>query len=208
MLEKLVTLTIQSNHLYLVDFGRGKIMIDAGWAGTLPRLKAELKTAGVSSNEIRYVMATHYHPDHGGLVQEVKRAFGASLIFHERQFAGLEELKAFYARKASVEYVPARIEKDDLLLRSAPDDNYAVLHSLGVRGWIVETPGHSDDSISLVLENGWAFTGDLHPPQYAPPEFSADICASWKRLLERGATRIHPAHTNPYPAQDIYVNLC
>jgi glyoxylase-like metal-dependent hydrolase (beta-lactamase superfamily II) len=207
-LENLLILTIQSTHFYLVDFGRGKIMVDVGWAGSLRQLKAALKSTGVEPREIRYLLATHYHPDHGGLVQEAKRDFGASLIIHERQLPGLEELRAFYARKGSAEYVPVVIEKGDLLLKRVPDDNRATLRALGIHGAIVETPGHSEDSVSLVLENGWAFTGDLHPPDYAPPESYQTICASWKKLLERGAKQFYPAHAGSFPAEEIRFDLC
>lgn len=203
----MLTLTIQSTHFYLVGCTGGWLLVDAGRAGSLPRLKAELKGLDVAPSTIRFVMATHYHPDHGGLVQEVKRGLGARLIIHERQLPGLEELKAFYARKSGGLYVPAAVEQSDLLLKSAPDDNHAVLQPLGIQGAIVETPGHSDDSVSLVLDSGEAFTGDLHLPGYATPENFEITCESWRRLVHRGAHWVYPAHGIPFDQHEIMTQL-
>src|SRR5260370_1294944 len=46
-------------------------------------------------------------------------------------------------------------------------ESRALLARLGIGGEIVPTPGHSDDSVSLVLDDGSAFTGDLTPPGLA-----------------------------------------
>ncbi len=40
----------------------------------------------------------------------------------------------------------------------------------GVRGEILKTPGHSDDSVSLVLDSGMVFVGDLHRPNFVMNE--------------------------------------
>lgn len=197
----MITLTVQSTHVYLAGCEQGWLLVDAGWAGTLPRLETGLKRCGVAPQEIRFVLATHYHPDHGGLVQEVKRAFGARLILHERQIPGLAELRAFYARKPGKAYLPVEIEPGDVLLRSALDDNHAALLALGIHGAVVETPGHSDDSVCVVLGGGEAFTGDLHLPGLSLPGTLEATCESWRRLLRRGACVFYPAHAEPFPME-------
>ncbi len=40
----------------------------------------------------------------------------------------------------------------------------AFLARIGILGEIISTPGHSDDSVTLILDQGVAFTGDLTPP--------------------------------------------
>jgi hypothetical protein len=44
---------------------------------------------------------------------------------------------------------------------------------LGMESEIVPTPEHSDDSVSLILDEGMAFTGDL--PKVRPRELSHNI---------------------------------
>jgi glyoxylase-like metal-dependent hydrolase (beta-lactamase superfamily II) len=206
-LENLLTITIRSTHFYLIDFGKGKLLVDVGWAGSLARLKGELKSLEINPREISYILATHYHPDHGGLVQEVKRDFGARLIIHERQIAGITELAGFYAKKGGGDFLPIQVEKGDLLLKSAVDDNRAALKALGLEGVLVETPGHSDDSVTLVLDSGRAFPGDLHPPDYSLPDAYEVTCESWRNLIRHNARLFYPSHSEPFSVDVIQNQL-
>lgn len=66
-MENLVTLTLRSAHKYLLETGQGKFMVDAGWAGSLPALRSQLKRFGLDLSQVRYVLITHHHVDHAGL---------------------------------------------------------------------------------------------------------------------------------------------
>ena len=79
-------------------------------------------------------------------------------------------------------------------------ESRALLARLGIAGEILPTPGHSDDSVSLLLDSGAAFTGDLTHPARVALEDPAVVAASWRLLRERGATHIYPGHG---PAQPI-----
>ena len=201
-MENLVTLTIRSTHYYLIDIGQGKLMVDTGWAGSLPAMKGQLKRFGIELAQIRFVMITHHHPDHAGLTQEIKHASNARLIILEKQIPYLEDLKAFYAGKGG--YTPIQVEANDLVLKSS---NRAELERVGVQGEIVETPGHSDDSVSLVLDTGSAFIGDLHPPDFVREEALALTCQSWKKLQRLNAGTIYPAHGAPFQLEAIQNSL-
>ena len=192
-LESLVAITIRSTHYYLIDTGQGKLMVDTGWAGSLPALKSQLKRYAIDLAQIRYIMITHHHPDHAGLTQEIKRANKARLIILEKQIPFLENLSAFYKEKGL--YVSIQIEANDLVLKSS---NRADLNRIGIQGEIVETPGHSDDSVSLVLDSGMAFIGDLHLPDLVPDEMRDATCQSWKKLLGLKVKTVYPAHGNPF----------
>ena len=69
-----------------------------------------------------------------------------------------------------------------------------VLADIGIAGEIVLTPGHSDDSVSLLLDNGCAFTGDLPHPSMVTDDNAAAVSRSWQELRRRGATTIYPGH--------------
>ena len=56
------------------------------------------------------------------------------------------------------------------------------------------TPGHSDDSVSLLLDDGSAFTGDLTLPARIGLEVAVTVSASWRLLRECGAKRVYPGH--------------
>jgi ribonuclease/clavin/mitogillin len=74
-----------------------------------------------------------------------------------------------------------------------PGASRAVLAGIGLAGEILHTPGHSDDSVSVLLDDGSAFTGDLtHPAMFGEDDASAVAAASWRMLRQRGATRVYP----------------
>ena len=73
-------------------------------------------------------------------------------------------------------------------------ESRALLEKIGIPGEILYTPGHSDDSVSLLLEDGSVFTGDLTPLEGAWGEAGEVVKASWQLLKEKGARRIYPAH--------------
>ena len=134
---------------------------------------------------------THYHPDHAGLVQEVKDA-GLQHIILEEQVAAIPLLKTYM--KPNSGYAEIRLD-DSFQLATA--ESRAWLTRLGLSGEMIATPGHSADSISLVLDEGLAFTGDLHPPKMGGPE----LAGSWAKLRGLHVRTIHPGHgpSRPIP---------
>lgn len=73
-------------------------------------------------------------------------------------------------------------------------ESRALLATIGIRGELVHTPGHSPDSISLLLDDGSVFTGDLTHPMLIGEDAAATTNASWDRLKAGGATTVYPGH--------------
>jgi ribonuclease/clavin/mitogillin len=184
----LINVGYSSTHYYLIQQGPKRLLVDVGIPGSLPRLIANLKRYDLTLDRIDYLLATHYHPDHAGIAQDVKN-HGVRLVVLDIQQNALVQQTRYV--KPDSGYLPIRAD-DNLVLTAA--DSRAFLASLGLAGEIVATPGHSDDSISLVLDSGEAFTGDL-PPAFMAEEPSAGIvAASWRALAALGATTIYPGH--------------
>ncbi len=97
-------------------------------------------------------------------------------------------------------YVTIRVEAQDSVLSNSGRDQ---LTALGINGEVVPTPGHSDDSVSLVLDSGAAFVGDLTLPQMADEAAGPVVRASWQALAERGARTIYPGHARPFALDEI-----
>ena len=73
-----------------------------------------------------------------------------------------------------------------------------IVVSIGIQGEILHTPGHSDDSISLLLDDGSVFTGDLTRLEFIGHEEVEVVSASWQLLRDRGAKRVYPGHGPVY----------
>src|SRR5918996_4436679 len=80
----IVNVGYDSTNYYLIESKSGKLLVDCGWPGTLPKFSAELKRKGILLKEIKYLLVTHFHPDHAGLTQELKQ-LGIQFILLESQ---------------------------------------------------------------------------------------------------------------------------
>lgn len=178
----------RSTNYWVVSAGPSHLLVDLGWPGTLGTLRANLHRLDVPLREIRYGLATHYHLDHAGLAQELKQA-GVPLLVLDAQVPAIPLLKRW--TKPQDRYVDITLD-DNTVISFA--ESRAMLERIGLTGEILPTPGHSDDSISLLLDDGSVFTGDLTRPAFIGEEDPAVVLASWRLLRERGAVRVYPGH--------------
>ena len=86
------------------------------------------------------------------------------------------------------------------------------LAPFGISGKVLYTPGHTLGSVSVLLDSGNAFVGDLAmngiPFHFRPglPIFAEDlelVKRSWRLLLDQGAKVIYPGHGKPFRADII-----
>jgi glyoxylase-like metal-dependent hydrolase (beta-lactamase superfamily II) len=186
-MPNIVNVGYASANYYVIASATTKLLIDVGWPGTVPKLQAALKRTGVPLAGIAYLLVTHYHPDHAGAAQELKQQ-GVKLIVLENQVAGIAALRQWM--KPQYHYVDITPE-DNVNVRSA--ESRAFLYGLGLEGEILITPGHSDDSVTLILDSGMAFTGDLPPPgMFGDPQHPAE--RSWALIRAHHVHTVYPGH--------------
>lgn len=176
----------RSTNYWVVSAGMSRLLVDIGWPGTLGTMRASLERLGVPLREIRFALATHYHMDHAGLAEEIKRE-GVRLLVPDVQVAAIPAMKRWM--KPQDRYVEVTMKGSIVL---SCEESRQLLGGIGVAGEVVHTPGHSDDSVSLLLDDGSAFTGDLPPEAYAYDNPVA--MESWRRLRALGARVVYPAH--------------
>ena len=177
-----------STNYYLLESSTANLLIDVGWPGTLPKFLNVLKRKGVNLRGIKYLLVTYYHPDHAGLVQELKNQ-GAQLIVLENQIGFIPELKKYV--KPEQHYV--EIELNDIINITTQESRDFLLR-LGIKGEIIYTPGHSDDSVTLILDEGIGFTGDLPGPMQTAEDSSDPVELSWKIIRTYNIRTIYPGH--------------
>jgi hydroxyacylglutathione hydrolase len=198
---------------------RGVILIDAGLPGRGGRLKRALGDLGIHPGGIQLMVITHGHFDHVGSAKEIKDLTGAKLAMHRPDADWLEH--SLHPRISGVtpwgrviakplnwplpmtKFKPAKV---DIVLG---DEDWP-LEEYGISGRVLFTPGHTDGSMSVLLETGEAFVGDLamnrFPLRLRPglPVLAEDmdkVRASWEKLLDAGARVVYPAHGKPFPSE-------
>ncbi len=181
-----------STNYYVLADKKPHLLVDVGFAGTLPKLQHELKRMDIQLAHIPYLLATHYHPDHAGLAGELQK-MGMKLIVVDIQQAAIDGVQG--DPKLAKQYV-GYDRKAAVVINLEGSRKF--LAGIGVQGQIIATPGHSDDSVSLILDTGEAFTGDL-PRPLAGAEGSMIIAGeSWEALVAQGAMVSYPGHGPTY----------
>lgn len=184
----IVNVGYRSTNYWVVSAGTSRLIVDLGWPGTMGRMLANLRRVDIPIGELRYALATHYHIDHAGLAQEFKEA-GVPLLVPDVQVDAIPRMKTWV--KPADDYLPVRMGDNCTI---SLGESRSLLADIGIAGEILHTPGHSDDSVSLLLDGGAAFTGDLTRPALIGLEDPAAVHASWRLLREHGAMRVYPGH--------------
>ena len=214
------TIPMGFDHGYIVQ-EQGTIMIDGGAPKQAKSFSKALENASIKPEEIKLIVLTHGHWDHIGSAKEIREITGAKIAMHHREKHWLENsLKPMPPGATTWGHIFGSIIKVFLPLIRIPaahvdvvlgDEEFS-LADYGIRGKVVYTPGHSSGSVSVLLETGDAFVGDMamnkFPLRLSPglPIFAEDweqLMRSWKRLLDQGAKTIYPSHGEPFPADII-----
>ena len=183
-------LSCGNTRAFLVRGISGGLLVDTGYAGSLPLLRKAMKINGIKPRDIRYVMATHYHPDHAGLIGDLT-GNGVKLLLIDVQKDRVHFQDGIFEREKSP-FRPVREDEAEII---SAEESRKFLERLGIAGEILHTPSHSGDSVSLILDGGDAFVGDLEPLEYleAYGENNA-LRSDWERILAHHPKRIFYAH--------------
>lgn len=80
------------------------------------------------------------------------------------------------------------------------------MRAIVIRGEIIETPGPSDDSVSLALDSGLAIIGDLHAPGLTPHESREIARQGWQKQLQMVVLTVYPSHGVPFRINSLQSN--
>ncbi len=182
-----------NTNIYLLRGDKGNVLVDTDYAGTLMKFYKSLKAGDLTIKDINYVMATHYHPDHIGLVSELMKQ-GVKLILADSQTGSVHYSDNIFAREPVLGYEP--IDESSAIVITS-DESRAFFKDLGIEGEMFYTPSHSEDSISISLDEGICIVGDLEPYEYlAAYEDNEKLRADWDKVLSYVPKVICYAHAN------------
>lgn len=210
-----------NNYLYPVH--GGYVLIDTGYEQAYTRFLKRLAKEGIDPGQILYVFLTHAHDDHAGFLNELlKQQRNIRVIASEKALPGLYRgqnsfeggcagrlawmfcslMKAFGKGAHRFSALDSVLESRLLLIRP---DNKAEAEQL-LEGTILETPGHTADSLSLLLPDGTLFCGDAamngFPSRHHTTIWMEDKTAyfnTWSLLLRR----LYPGHGRAFDPQEL-----
>jgi glyoxylase-like metal-dependent hydrolase (beta-lactamase superfamily II) len=225
------TLKLSATNCCLLKAEKGYVLVDTAYDWEWDAFRRELEKAGVGFDDLEYLILTHHHDDHAGLLNQLvaqnpalkivmsvharerlakgKNDWPKGAGYINRRVNALATLKAKLDKKWTQTFPPYVARKEDILVSGEPS-----LRELGIGldGRIFETPGHSIDSISVQLPEGIWLVGDAacNMGQLAGTKYCVFIVEdleqyyrNWTRILEAGARQIFPAHGKPFSADEL-----
>jgi glyoxylase-like metal-dependent hydrolase (beta-lactamase superfamily II) len=182
-----------NTNTFLVQGENGYLLVDTDYAGTMPAFYRAIKKNNIKVNDILYVLATHYHPDHIGLVSELMEQ-GVRLLVIDTQCSQIHYSDEIFSRDKRLIYKPIE-EKDSIVISCQTSREF--LNNIGIAGEIISTTSHSEDSISLILDNGICIVGDLEPIDYLDAyEENTNLKTDWELVMSYNPKHIYYAHAN------------
>ncbi|NLZ81781.1 MAG: MBL fold metallo-hydrolase, partial [Clostridiales bacterium] len=192
----------------------------------------------IQVSDISHIIVTHHHDDHVGLLNElttknpdikvVMSSLTKDLILqgeNDRNHNGgfvnkrvrlIKVIKNKFDKNWNeLKFTPYHVRENDILISEDTS-----LGDIGIEldGKIIKTPGHSKDSISIVLDNGYAFVGDAaaNMPifQLVGANYFVIVLEdinqyyeSWEKLIQSGAKQILPSHGNAFEVDKLKENM-
>jgi hydroxyacylglutathione hydrolase len=198
----------------------GLFLIDTGFLGFEKKIIKKIRAIGRKPEDLRLILITHAHIDHFGGLGGIHSLSGAPVACHRLESEGVEkgskdispsispwaDVLSFLAA-ISLPFMRTQGVRPEVILEDGE-----LLGDFGLGAKVLHTPGHTGGSISLLLEDGSAITGDLImgriPIRYKPlmPSFAEDTSSvydSWQYLLKAGAKTFYPAHGHPFSASEL-----
>lgn len=211
---------------YLIKAESYCILIDTGYEEQFSSFCRKLAAKQIGLNEIQYVFLTHAHDDHAGFLNDILQHTNAKIIMHYKAIEGLRrgqnsfnggcsgKLALLFCKlmgllgKGKHRFPPIQecYEKRCILV---DEYNKKDIES-EIHGKIIETPGHTACSISLLMEDGSLFCGDAAMNGFPSIHRTTiwvnnlqEFCNSWKLIIETNPTRVFPGHGIPFPVSDL-----
>lgn len=232
-MENRTSINLGLTNQHLLPCSGGYLLVEAGSKKKFPRFLRELKDRGIDPGDIRYLFITHHHEDHAGFAALLREVSGCRIIAHKEAVQPLEQGKCvlrrggilnwsvvfsgfgFYALAKGVRmhFPPVKLGKEDYIIENDDDE---LLRSLGIPGKILCTPGHSPDSISLLLDDGSCFCGDaaFNLASWLSNRYCMLLISdmnnnynSWRKMIREGAGKIYPSHGNPFSKEKLEQNI-
>jgi glyoxylase-like metal-dependent hydrolase (beta-lactamase superfamily II) len=240
---KIITIKLSVTNCYLIELNENFILIDTGYDFEWTLFNKKLSEYNITVGQITHIILTHHHDDHAGLLNNIVSENGSVKIVmsalapdllaigkNDRSQGGLinkridllTKFKTLYLsiisgkklnKSNNLTFPPYDVRNKDILINK--DTSFQDI-GIDINGKIILTPGHSIDSISIILENGIAIVGDAAANflQFAGTKYCVifvrdldEYYKSWEKIISENVTEIYPSHGKSFKTIKLKENI-
>ncbi len=200
-------------NIYVIQ-GKKNILIDTSNPGNEKKILEALKSIKLEPKDITLIILTHGHGDHSGNAKYFQEKYGIPIM------GGQGDLPMFNSGKMGerkstglmgflilpiTNYVYDSFTPDKIVSEVISLSDY------GVEGKVFQMPGHTAGSLITIIENKYAFVGDLmrgsinfgkQPTEHFYHYNREIVKEKIKQLLEQGVEIFYVGHWGPILASD------
>jgi glyoxylase-like metal-dependent hydrolase (beta-lactamase superfamily II) len=208
---------------FLIISEKGLILVDTGLPNSEKKIIAYINSIGKSVSDIKYILLTHSHMDHFGSAYALQKMSNAHIGINEKGIPYIDGSKGLlipvsnsksFKNKLFVRVLPliSKLMKPKYIKADMKLKEGAFPKEMGVDAKIIETPGHTKDSISIYLRDSkTVIVGDLlkgtDKRLESPPFFEdyVSLINSINKIKELKPDLICVSHGKDHNVDDIFV---
>lgn len=206
---QVIRIPVAYANIFLLKNGSQSILVDSGIKRHAKHILNKIGQHGLVPEDIALIIQTHTHFDHAGNTAELKRLTGAKVLVHEKEaeclakgYTPIPNGTNFYSKTVAalgrklypgIAAYPA--VSPDIIVSERFD-----LAPWSIDGYVLSTPGHTEGSISVVIENRLIIGGDCFFPVY-PKSIFTPFCnniplllQTWQMIFDLEIDEIHAGH--------------
>jgi glyoxylase-like metal-dependent hydrolase (beta-lactamase superfamily II) len=231
----MIKFRLKYTNCYLIPIDSNYILIDTGYDWEWDLFQQKLSYYNVAISSISHLILTHHHDDHSGLLNNLielnpqlivvvsqtcaeylklgKHVHSAGFGYINKTIGFIMSFKGRFDKKWTHTFPKYKYRDNDILIHG---EIRLQDIGIGLNGRIIETPGHSTDSISVILDNGICFCGDAAANflQFAGTKYCIisvdnwdEYYNSWEKIINLNANMIYPAHGTEFNVIKLKKNL-
>lgn len=204
---KIIRILSGRSNAFIVSNGKGCIMVDSGRKMSWNRLLKRLKNLNI--DHIDLLILTHSHFDHAENARRLKDTYHLKILIHKSEAdylrcgnSPLPQGTIVFTRillKMLARFYQPRVKYQGVECDMDIGERYD-LKPWGYEAYIIHTPGHTQGSMSLIVDDEIALVGDAMVGEIKTSIFQPyaddvkETVRSWKKLLDTGCITFLPAH--------------
>lgn len=242
----IIPVQLSVTNCFLLPCDNQYILVDTGYDVDWDLFCKRLKRIDVDFSQISHIILTHHDDDHSGLLNHIinknhdikvvmsylappllatgkdDRSHGKKIInkwikllwiFLFKQIKIWLSTGKYVSKDKNGKFPPYYVRPCDILIKKTTR-----LKDIGIHldGTIISTPGHTIDSISILLDDGDALVGDAaaNMLQFTGTKYCVialenfdEYYQSWHTIIDHHAKHIFPAHGKSFSVKKLQDNI-